>query len=307
MNTTPTLIITGGLGFIFSHVTEHFIKLGWNVVVIDNLSEGSHPEIINKSFDFIEMSVDNPDIIDVIAHINPTYIIHAAAYSDVDKSIAAPLAIIKQNTLGNLYLFEAAKWCLSLRKFLYISTDEIFGECFTKKKEDDILFPKNPYAASKATGALFRYAFDNSYPELKDKTVETRFCNIFGPRQDDRKVIPRIMHALKTGEAMPVHNEGIGKREYLYIKNIPSLIETVLRKGHRTYNITDNALYSVNELITIIEKITNKTVPTKEGVRPGMDSIYQLDSTRVRDELNWTPQYSFDEGLLELLKQEKLC
>lgn len=302
-----SLIITGGLGFIFSHVTEHFVQKGWNVTVIDNLSEGSHPELIGDSFKFIELDVSDEKIIKTIVDINPDYIIHAAAYSDVDKSITSPMEIIRQNTLGNLYLFEAARLTTTLKRLLYVNTDEIFGECEVLKKEEDLMFPRNPYSASKATGALYRYAYDNSYPELKDKTAETRFCNIFGPRQDSRKVIPRIIHSLKTGELMPVHNKGTGQREYLYVKNIPSIMETILLKGHRTYNITNNDLFSVNEIIKIIEDISGKIVPKTEGHRAGMDEIYQMSSERVRSEFNWIPEYSFEEGLKELLTQENIC
>ena len=174
-----TIIITGGLGFIFSWVTEYFVKKGYRVIVIDNVSTGSHPEIINNSFEFINMDVSDEKIIEVIKKINPTYIIHAAANSDVDTSIKNPLFVIKQNALGNMYIIEAARRLSALKKFLYISTDDVYGECYHKKIEDEIIFPRNPYACSKAMGSLLRLSFDNSYPELKNKTTETRFCNIF--------------------------------------------------------------------------------------------------------------------------------
>ncbi|MCK9319851.1 GDP-mannose 4,6-dehydratase [Methanoculleus sp.] len=307
MTNNPTIVLTGGLGFIFSHVTEHFVKKGWNVIVIDNCSTGSHPEIINGSFQFILMDISDQNIIDKIISINPDYIIHAAANSDVDESILSPLFVVRQNTLGNLYIFEAARKCSNLKKLVYANTDEIFGECRTQKKEDEILFPRNPYSASKATGALFRYAYDNSYPFLTDKTAETRFCNVFGPRQDPRKIIPRIIQSLVTGEAVPVHNKGVGKREYIYVKNIPSVIEKVLLNGNRSYNITNNDLFSVNEIIEIIEKITGKIVPKCDGIRPGMDSIYQMDSLRIKLDLGWKLEYTFEEGIKELLKTNNLC
>jgi dTDP-D-glucose 4,6-dehydratase len=303
----PKIIITGGLGFIFSHVTEHFVKKGWEVIVIDNLSTGSHPELIDNSFKFIEMDVSDERVIQTVINLSPDYIIHAAANSDVDESLRSPLFVVRQNTLGNLYLFEAARQISNLKKLVYANTDEIFGECKTQKKEDEILFPRNPYSSSKATGALFRYAYDNSYPELKDKTAETRFCNVFGPRQDSRKVIPRIINALKTGDPIPVHNNGTGQREYIYVKNIPTLMEKVLLYGNRSYNISNNDLFSVNEIIDIIEKMTGKVVPKIEGLRPGMDEIYQMDAMRVKLDLGWKSQWTFEEGLKDLLTIEKLC
>jgi dTDP-D-glucose 4,6-dehydratase len=303
---SPKILITGGCGFIFSHVTEYFVKKEWNVSVIDNLSLGSHPEIINDSFEFINMDVSDPKVVETILDISPDYILHSAAYSDVDGSIKTPGDIIFRNTLGNLYIFEAARQLKNLVKLNYVNTDEIFGECEYRKKEDEILFPRNPYSASKATGALFRYAYDASYPSLKDKTTETRFCNIFGPRQDSRKIIPRVIQALKTGDPVPIHNDGIGKREYLHVSNIPPLMETVLLNGNRSYNISNNDLYSVNEIIEIIEKIVGRKVPVTVGERPGMDAIYQLNSSRARKELKWKPITLFEEGLIELLKLENI-
>jgi UDP-glucose 4-epimerase len=307
METKPSIIITGGLGFIFSHVTEYFVKKGWEVTVIDNLSTGSHSEIINGSFHFFQMDVSDERVIDLITSINPDYIIHAAANSDVDESILSPLFVVRQNTLGNLYIFEASRRLTNLKKLIYANTDEIFGECKSPKKEDEILFPRNPYSASKATGALFRYAYDNSYPFLTDKTAETRFCNVFGPRQDSRKVIPRIIQSLTTGDPIPVHNKGVGQREYIYVENIPPIMEKVLYYGHRAYNITNNDLFSVNELIKIIENLTNKIVPKIEGDRQGMDSTYQMDSMRGKLELDWKLNVSFEEGLIKLLKENNLC
>lgn len=305
------VVITGGMGFIFSHVTEHFLTLGWEVTVIDNMSTGSHPELIDvfstySTFHLIRMDVSDVNVINTIVTLNPAYIIHAAAYSDVDVSIKEPTQIVQKNFLGNLHIFEAARYCTNLKKLLYINTDEIFGECRTQKKEDELMFPRNPYSASKATGALIRYAYDNSFPELKDKTTETRFCNVFGPRQDARKIIPRIIKALKTGDPLPVHNGGFGKREYIYVKNIPPLLEKILLTGKRTYNITNNDLYSVNDIIEKIEKMTGKVVPKCRGSRPGMDTIYQMDSMRARLEFHWKPEWSFEEGLLSLLTEEGL-
>ena len=299
------LLITGGLGFIFSHVTQYFVQKGWEVVVIDNESIGSHPEIVDGSFTYHQMSICEPEIIDLVRAESPNYVIHAAAISDVDYSIKEPYRTLEENVIGTLKIFEACRELSSLKKLLYISTDEVYGECAHRKNEAEIIFPRNPYAASKATGSLLRTAFDNTYySDLKGKTAETRFCNVFGPRQDTRKIMPLIKHALKTGEAIPVHNEGKGYREYIYVKNIPPAVELVLLKGDRTYNITLNDGLTVTELIARAEKVTGKKVPTYKENRPGMDMKYQMDSSRIREDLNWKPLYSFDEGLREYLIEE---
>ena len=103
-----------------------------------------------------------------------------------------------------------------------------------------------------------------------------------------------------------MHNGGLGSREYLYVENIPLLIEKILLYGTRTYNITNNDRFTVNELIVLIEKLTHKRIYTTKGLRPGMDSVYQMDSNRVRQEFNWKPIVSFEEGIKRLLKAEKL-
>ena len=298
---SPKIIITGGLGFIFSHVTEHFVKKGWEVIVIDNQSAGSHPEIIDDSFEYHKMNVCDLSVIDLIRQKAPQYVIHAAAISDVDYSIREPYHVLGENMTGNLNIFEACRELESLQKLVYVSTDEIYGECEYPKKEDEIIFPRNPYSASKAAGSLLRLAYDNTYEHLKDKTAETRFCNVFGRRQDTRKIMPLIKHSLRTGEPIPVHNEGTGYREYIFVENIPPALELVLEKGDRTYNITLNDGLTVRELIKRAESITGKKINTFPEKRLGMDMKYQTDASRIREELGWEPLYSFDEGLKQYL------
>jgi dTDP-glucose 4,6-dehydratase len=295
------VLITGGLGFIFSHVTEYFVKKGYDVVVVDNESTGSHPEIVDGSFTYHKMNVCDRSVIDLIHKESPEYVIHAAAISDVDYSIREPYHVLEENITGNLNLFEACRELKTLKKFVYISTDEVYGECEHPKKEDEIIFPKNPYSCSKASGSIMRYTYDNTYPHLKEMTAETRFCNVFGPRQDTRKIMPLMKHALTTGEPIPLHNEGAGFREYIYVKNIPPAVELVMLKGDRTYNVTLNDGLTVRELIRRTEKVSGKKINTYEENRPGMDMKYQMDASRIRSDLGWKPEYSFEQGLKEYL------
>jgi nucleoside-diphosphate-sugar epimerase len=295
----PKIVITGGLGFIFSHVTEYFVQKGWDVVVIDNLSEGSHPEIIDGSFRHINQHMADLAVVDTIVRERPDYIIHAAAITDVDYSIREPRRTLEKNTKGSVHSFEAARQLPELKKIIYVSTDEVYGECEHRMREDEMLAPRNPYSCSKAAGSLMRIAYDNTYPKLSGKTAETRFCNVFGERQDKAKILARIKYALMTGTPVPVHNEGKGYREYIYIKNIPPALDTILEKGEGVYNITLNNGFTVKELIERVEKVTGKKVPTAEAHRSGMDLKYQMDADRITKELGWKPLYSFDEGLRE--------
>lgn len=303
------LIITGGLGFIFSHVTEFFLEKGFEVHVIDNLSAGAHPELIAEwqakypKFFMHEQDVSFQAIIPFIIQIDPHFIVHAAAISDVDYSIKHPLKTIISNNNATINIFEAARECKLLRRLLYVSTDEVYGECDHPKNETEILFSKNPYALSKAFGSLLRLAYDNTYAELTDKTVETRFCNVFGPRQDDRKILPAIKRAINGGAPVRFDNNGEGYRQFIYVKEIPPLIELLLEKGHRTYNITTGEGYTVKELCVLAEKLTGKKVRSIPGRRSGMDMRYEMSGKRLEDEFGWKPTYKFEETFKQYLNE----
>ena len=303
MQHTPKIVITGGLGFIFSHVTEYFVQKGWSVVVLDNESPGSHPEIINNSFTYHKIDVADPESITIVVNENPDYLIHAAAISDVDFSIRNSYETMMSNIMANIHMFEACKELPNLKKFLYVSTDEVYGECEHKKTESEIILPKNPYSCSKAVGSLMRYAYDNSFKELANKTVETRFCNVFGPRQDKRKILPAIKESLEGNYSIPLHQGGKGYREYVYVKNIPPAIDLIIEKGDGTYNLTLNDGYTVEELITIAEKVSGKKCTTHPSYRQGMDLKYQMDASKL-EKLGWKPLYTFEEGLAEYLQNK---
>lgn len=299
----PKIVITGGLGFIFSHVTEYFLDKGYEVHVLDNLSAGSHPELLPelkaRGLKFNECDVSHAPAVDAIARINPDYIIHAAAISDVDYSIKQPTKTIVANNNATLNVFEAARKCKNLKKLLYVSTDEVYGECDHPKREDEILFPRNPYALSKAFGSSLRLAYDNTYPELRDRTVETRFCNVFGPRQDDRKIIPAIKRALGGGAPVALHDGGNGYRQWIHVSDISPVIDLLLEKGTRTYNITTGAGATVLDLLDIAAQANRKTVPTVQGKRSGMDMKYQMSGSRIFDEFGWKPKADPEKALKE--------
>ena len=294
------IIITGGLGFIFSHVTEYFVQKGFDVVVIDNQSSGSRPEIIDGSFKYYNEDMTNQQVIGIILKENPDYIVHAAAMSDVDYSINEPAKTLLDNIAMTANMFDACWKLPNLKKVLYVSTDEIYGECDHKMKETDTLAPKNPYAASKAAGSLIRLAYENTYKNLKGKCVEMRSSNAFGPRQDERKVLGAIKSALKTGDSIPLYNEGKGFREFIYVKNIPEVVDLILEKGDSAYNVSLNDGLTIKDLIALVEKISGKKLNTHPYTRPGMDMKYEIDSTKI-NELGWRPKYTFEEGLREYL------
>lgn len=309
-NIMSKLVILGSQGFIFSHVAEYFLDKGWEVYGFDNLSAGSHPELVApfeaRGMHFYQEDVSHAPVVGNIERINPDYIIHAAAISDVDYSIKQPTKTIMANNNATLNAFEAARRCTNLKRLLYVSTDEVYGECDHNKTEDEIIFPRNPYAVSKAFGSILRLAYDNTYPELRDKTVETRFCNVYGPRQDSRKIIPAIVRASRGGSPIALHNKGHGYRQWIYVKDIPPVIELLLEKGHRTYNVTSEQGFTVVELVQRAESILKRAIPIVPGRRAGMDMKYQMSSARLREEFGWKPQYAFDEMFRGLLTDKSI-
>ncbi len=299
----PRILITGGLGFIFSHVTEYYVQKGWDVVVVDNVSEGSHPEIIDGSFTHIHAHMAHLPVVERIMRESPDYIVHAAAITDVDYSIREPRRTFEKNMLGATHAFEAARQLPNLKKIVYVSTDEVYGECEHPKREDEMLAPRSPYACSKAAGSLMRVAYENTYPALQGKTAEVRPCNIFGFRQAPEKILARIKQSIRKGEPIPLHNEGKGYREFLYVKDVPSAIDLVLEKGDGVYNVGSGEGHTVAELIQKVEQITGKSISTVPEHRSGMDMKYQTDSSRIMA-LGWKPSYSFDDGLREYFLTE---
>lgn len=307
----PRIVILGSMGFIFSHVSEYFIKEGWDVHGFDNLSAGSHPELVKEfaqmeNWTFHQEDVSHMPVVDKIVALKPDYIIHAAAISDVDYSIKNPTKTLTANNNATVNAFEAARKCKNLKRFLYVSTDEVYGECDHAKTEEEIIFPKNAYAASKAFGSILRLAYDNTYPELHDKTVETRFCNVFGPRQDDRKIMPAILRAADGGAPIALHNRGEGYRQWIYVREIPPVMKILLERGHRTYNITAGFGCTVLELIMLAEKILGRPIPTVPGKRVGMDMRYEMSSKRFREEFGWKPRLFFEETFAAYLKGKPL-
>ena len=239
-------------------------------------------------------------VVDMIIEERPDYIVHAAAITDVDYSVREPRRTLEKNIRGEIHAFEAARNLPNLRKFIYVSTDEVYGECDHLMLENEMLAPRNPYSCAKAAGSLMRITYDNTYATLQGKTAETRFCNVFGPRQDTRKIMPIIKRALDEGVPVPVFDQGTSYREYIHVANIPPAIELIFEKGVGVYNVTNNDGYTVKDLIKKTEAVTERTIPVTVSHRPGIDMRYQMDSSRIRA-LGWSPLLTFDEGLRSYL------
>ncbi len=275
------ILITGGLGFIFSHVTEYFAQQGNTVTVLDNLSDGSHPELLEKWQD-LPITFYKGDVNDILLlqkkwlGIGFDYIVHAAAESNVDKSIDNQKAFIHSNIYGTYSILEYARqFHQALQGFLYVNTDEVYGAtehwCDAKKHP---INPSNPYSASKAAGGGFCWAYNNTYGLPMQ---EIRMCNIVGRRQATTKLLPRVIERIQKGQAIPVYDGGEQTREYMDVRDVPKLIEYVLDDGREEIvNLTFNQEHSTMQVIETVARILGKQPKLEPSSRPGHDKRYRI-------------------------------
>ena len=280
------ILITGGLGFIFSYVAEYFANKGHRVTVLDNLSDGSHPELLEKWQD-LQIEVTKGDVNDIQEMqkqwlgIGFDIIIHAAAESNVDKSIDNQKAFLQSNVYGTYSMLEYARqFADPLRKFLYINTDEVYGAtehwCDPHKHPTS---PSNPYSASKASGGSFCWAYHNTYGIPMQ---EVRMCNIIGQRQATTKLLPRVLYCIQNDEPIPVYDGGSQSREYMDVRDVPPLIEAVLEnRKEDIYNLTFNQEHTTMEVIAAAAKALGKKPRLMEATRPGHDQRYRMMPGKV--------------------------
>jgi len=277
------ILITGGLGFIFSHVAEYFAAKNNSVVVLDNLSDGSHPELLEKWKDIKDIKSVIADVVDIGDHEPELgqfdYIVHAAAESNVDKSIENQRAFLHSNINGTFAVLEFARRQENLKKVLYTNTDEVYGSTTTWCTTNDALNPCNPYSAAKAAAGHLCWAYYNTY---QLPVQETRMCNIIGCRQANTKILPRVIERIQKGESMPIYDGGEQTREYMDVRDVAPLVERVLEDGRETiFNLTFNQEYSILELVKEVEKTLGKKVKKIPASRPGHDKHYRMSPSDV--------------------------
>ena len=297
------ILITGGLGFIFSHVAEWFAARGHEVHVMDNCSDGSNPRLIGKFIDdgMIIQKCNINDIFEYLSVYNKTddfnydYVIHAAAESNVDKSIDDCMPFYESNIHGTITVLN---WCRQLqerfnciKQILYINTDEVYGNVEHAADITAPLMPSSPYAASKASAGCIANSYRVTYG-LPIK--EFRMCNIIGKRQADTKLIPKAIKYMREGMDFPVYGNGSARREYMDVRLIGLIIEHfwMLDKnkpdvefnftGKKSsadeyiHNITMRESRSIADVLKAINGMFGKTVSVTEGKRPGHDHRYAM-------------------------------
>jgi dTDP-glucose 4,6-dehydratase len=297
------ILVTGGAGFIGSNFVSYVLSRHseHKVTVLDAMTYASNPDTIkkfrkNRNFSFIKGDINNKSHA-ARAVRGMDWVVHFAAESHVDRSILGPDAFIQTNVLGTHNMLEAARK-EGIKKFLHISTDEVYGSIKSgKSKEGDKLDPTSPYSSSKASSDLVALSYFKTFGM---PVVITRSSNNFGPYQHPEKFIPLFITRAMEGGELPLYGDGKNVRNWIYVEDNCAGVYTALTKGvpGEVYNIGGN----VEEPNIKVAKIIVKHLGKNEGLikfvkdRLAHDRRYALDSGKLK-KLGWKPKYSFDEAL----------
>ena len=299
------LLVCGGYGFIGStFIKNHLKNFPQDTIInIDNLTIGSNKlnlsEINNENYSFIKEDIKKFNEIEKISK-DVDLIVNFAAETHVDRSIANPKPFIETNILGTFSLLESSR--KYNKKFVHISTDEIYGDLENKESfnEDDILKPSNPYSATKAAADLLVGSYKRTYGI---DCIITRCTNNFGPNQFPEKLIPKTIIRASKDLKIPLYGDGNQIRSWIYVIDHVAAIDALISKGKsgEIYNITAWNEISNRDIVEKILKIMNKPSDLVEFVpdRPGHDKHYSIDSSKIKNEVNWSPKFNFDDALKE--------
>ncbi len=299
------LLITGGCGFIGSNFVRHYLVAhpGDSVVNLDALTYAGNPENLrgldrDDRYRFVHGRVESAeDVAKAMQGVDA--VVHFAAESHVDRSIADAAPFVVTNVLGTQALLQAAL-AHGVGKFVYVSTDEVYGALgetgvFT---EETPLKPRSPYAASKAAGDMLAQAYHETHGL---PVCIVRPSNNYGPYQFPEKLVPLMITNLIEGRRIPVYGEGLQVRDWLFVEDNCRAIAMVLRDGApgRTYNIGGNCQRRNIDVVRETVGIMGRDESCVEFVpdRPGHDSRYALDNARIERELDWQPSVSFSDGM----------
>lgn len=324
--TQRNILITGGAGFIGSHVVRLFATKypDYRIVILDKLTYAGNLENIADvcalpNVHFVEGDItDAPLVEKLFADYAIDGVLHLAAESHVDRSISAPLVFAQNNIIGTLVLLEAARkaWAGNYegRRFHHISTDEVYGALPLDGgvfSEESRYEPHSPYSASKASSDHFVRAYGDTYGL---PVVVTNCSNNYGENQYPEKLIPLFIYNIVHRRPLPVYGSGCNVRDWLYVGDHASALDVVFHRGTngQTYNVGGNNEWRNIDLVKLLIKVVDEELGRSEGDgeslityvedRAGHDLRYAIDSSKLMRELGWKPQMRFEEGLRRTVK-----
>jgi dTDP-glucose 4,6-dehydratase len=319
-----SILITGGAGFIGSHVVRRFVTQypNYHIFNLDALTYAGNLENISDidkapNYTFIKGDIVDADFInDLFQKHQFDGVLHLAAESHVDRSITDPLAFVKTNVIGTMNLLNAAKtsWKDNFegKRFYHISTDEVYGSLgaeglFTETTAYD---PNSPYSASKASSDHFVRAYGETYGL---PYVITNCSNNYGPNHFPEKLVPLFIHNIINNKSLPVYGDGKYTRDWLYVIDHAIAIDLVFHKGknHETYNIGGFNEWQNIDLVKLLCRQMDAKLGREAGEseklityvkdRPGHDLRYAIDASKINTELGWKPSVTFEEGLAKTI------
>lgn len=315
-----SILITGGAGFIGSHVVRLFVNRypDYRIVNLDKLTYAGNLENLRdiehrKNYIFQKGDILDQDLLrDIFSTHQITGVIHLAAESHVDRSLSNPAEFAYTNVIGTVNLLNAAYAAWNGRMegkvFYHISTDEVYGSAkpgsfFT---EHSPIEPHSPYSASKAASDHFVHAFYNSYGF---PATISRCSNNYGPYHFPEKLIPLMINNIINNKPLPVYGKGENVRDWLFVEDHAAAIDVIFHKGRpgEVYNIGGNNEWKNIDLVKLLCRIMDRKLGRPDGSsaelityvrdRPGHDLRYAIDATKLRTELGWEPSVTFETGL----------
>lgn len=318
---SKSILITGGAGFIGSHVVRLFVTKypDYKIINLDKLTYAGNLENLKDIENSPNYIFEHGDIVDedfingLFEKYNLDGVIHLAAESHVDRSITDPMAFVKTNVIGTCNLLNAAKntWKGNYegKRFYHVSTDEVYGELHNPEEfflETTSYDPRSPYSASKASSDHFVRAYHNTYGL---PIVVSNCSNNYGPNHFPEKLIPLMINNIRNAKPLPVYGKGENVRDWLFVKDHARAIDEIYHNGKNgdTYNIGGNNEWTNIDLVHLLIKLMDAKLGNPEGEstklityvtdRAGHDLRYAIDATKLMDELGWKPSVTFEEGL----------
>ncbi|KAL7129390.1 hypothetical protein ABFS83_13G063300 [Erythranthe nasuta] len=313
--TPKNILITGAAGFIASHVANRLVRTypEYKIVVLDKLDYCSNlknllPSNSSPNFKFVQGDIGSADLVNyLLITENIDTIMHFAAQTHVDNSFGNSFEFTKNNIYGTHVLLEACKVTGQIRRFIHVSTDEVYGEtdedAVVGNHEASQLLPTNPYSATKAGAEMLVMAYGRSYGL---PVITTRGNNVYGPNQFPEKLIPKFILLAMRGKTLPIHGDGSNVRSYLYCEDVAEAFEVILHKGEvgHVYNIGTKKERRVTDVARDVCNLFNmdpdKSIQFVEN-RPFNDQRYFLDDQKLTN-LGWSERTTWTEGLKKTME-----